>query len=142
MENNKKNEFIYVTAKIISIIPPDIDLKLDAIYNLEIQFSDSSNNTWIKPCTLKDFCFFREYIITYIPSIINLPFPQKNILSCLPFIGQNYDERNWDILLENKFILDNFFYIICQDKNLYTLIGFNSFFKKPIKENSSSNFSL
>ena len=38
MENNKKNEFNYVTAKIISIIPPDIKLNQDAIYNLEIQF--------------------------------------------------------------------------------------------------------
>ena len=142
MENNKKNEFNYVTAKIISIIPPDIKLNQDAIYNLEIQFSDSQNNKWVKSCTLNDLYFFREYIMTYIPSIINLPFPQKSILSYLPFIGHKYDERNWDILLENKFILDNFFCNICQDKNLYTLIGFNSFFKKPIKEKSISNISL
>ena len=43
---NILNEFNYVTAKIISIIPPDIKLNQDAIYNLEIQFSDSQNNKW------------------------------------------------------------------------------------------------
>ena len=46
MENNKKNEFNNITVKIISIIPPDIKLNQDAIYNLEIQFSDSQNNKW------------------------------------------------------------------------------------------------
>ena len=45
MENNKKNEFNNITVKIISI-PPDIKLNQDAIYNLEIQFSDSQNNKW------------------------------------------------------------------------------------------------
>jgi hypothetical protein len=139
MENNKKNEFNYVTAKIISIIPPDIKLNQDAIYNLEIQFSDSQNNKWIKSCTLNDLYFFREYIITYIPSIINIPFPQKSILSYLPFIGHKYDERNWDILLENKFLLDDFFSTICKDKEMYKLSEFIKFFSKPVKNRNSIN---
>ena len=141
-ENNSKNinpsskknyneEPELFSAVVETIIPIDDKLKNDAIYNIKIQSSLNCNDSWIKQCTLNELIKFRDYLITYIHSVINLPFPSKSLFRFLPYIGRKYDERNWDILLENKFLLDDFLFTICSDKEMYKLTGFISFFSKP-----------
>ena len=102
-------------AKVETIIPIDDKLNNNAIYNIKIRSSLNFDDSWIKSCTLDDLFNFREYLLKYTYSVINLPFPQKSWLRFLPYIGHKYDERNWDILLENKFLLDDFFSTICKD---------------------------
>ena len=126
-------------AKVETIIPIDDKLNNNAIYNIKITSSFNFNDSWIKSCTLDDLFNFREYLIKYTYSVINLPFPQKSWLRFLPYIGHKYDERNWDILLENKFLLDDFFITICKDKEMYKLSEFVKFFSKPVKNRNSIN---
>ena len=129
-------------AKVETIIPIDDKLNNDAIYNIKIRSSLNFDEFWIKSCTLDDLFNFREYLLKYTYSVINLPFPQKSWLRFLPYIGHKYDERNWDILLENKFLLDDFFITICKDKEMYKLSGFVSFFSKPVNKRNSINIFL
>ena len=89
-----------------TIIPIDDKLNNSAIYNIKIRSSLNCNDSWIKSCTLDDLFNFREYLLKYSHYVINLPFPKKSWMRFLPYIGHKYDERNWDILLENKFFLD------------------------------------
>ena len=127
-------------AKVETIIPIDDTLKNSAIYNIKIRSSLNFNDSWIKSCTLDDLFNFREYLLKYSSDVINLPFPQKSWMRFLPYIGHKYDERNWDILLENKFLLDDFFSSICKEKELYKLSEFISFFSKPVNKRNSNNF--
>lgn len=113
-----------VSAKIESIIPPRTKDEC-ALYNIKITYQDVNR---YKKCPLKEISEFRRYIIKYIPSVNNLPFPSPSIFSYLPFIGYKYTELNWDILIEYKFILDDFFNAICNDPELYKLSEFNKFF--------------
>ena len=129
-------------AKVETIIPIDDKLNNNAIYNIKIRSSLNFDDSWIKSCTLDDLFNFREYLLKYTYSVINLPFPQKSWLRFLPYIGHKYDERNWDILLENKFLLDDFFSTICKDKEMYKLSGFVSFFSKPVNKRNSINIFL
>ena len=129
-------------AKVETIIPIDDKLNNDAIYNIKIRSSLNFDEFWIKSCTLDDLFNFREYLLKYTYSVINLPFPQKSWMRFLPYIGHKYDERNWDILLENKFLLDDFFITICKDKEMYKLSGFVSFFSKPVNKRNSINIFL
>ena len=129
-------------AKVETIIPIDDKLNNDAIYNIKIRSSLNFDEFWIKSCTLDDLFHFREYLLKYTYSVINLPFPQKSWMRFLPYIGHKYDERNWDILLENKFLLDDFFITICKDKEMYKLSGFVSFFSKPVNKRNSINIFL
>ena len=126
-------------AKVETIIPIDGKINKNAIYNIKIRSSFNFNDFWIKSCTLDDLFNFREYLLKYTYSVINLPFPQKSWLRFLPYIGHKYDERNWDILLENKFLLDDFFSTICKDKDMYKLTEFIAFFSKPVKKRNSIN---
>ena len=126
-------------AKVETIIPIDDKLNNNAIYNIKIRSSSNFDDEWIKSCTLDDLFNFREYLLKYTYSVINLPFPQKSWLRFLPYIGHKYDERNWDILLENKFLLDDFFSTICKDKEMYKLSEFIKFFSKPVKNKNSIN---
>ena len=126
-------------AKVETIIPIDDNLNNNAIYNIKIRSSSNFDDEWIKSCTLDDLFNFREYLLKYTYSVINLPFPQKSWLRFLPYIGHKYDERNWDILLENKFLLDDFFSTICKDKEMYKLSEFIKFFSKPVKNRNSIN---
>ena len=126
-------------AKVETIIPIDDKLNNNAIYNIKIRSSSNFDDEWIKSCTLDDLFNFREYLLKYTYSVINLPFPQKSWLRFLPYIGHKYDERNWDILLENKFLLDDFFSTICKDKEMYKLSEFIKFFSKPVKNRNSIN---
>lgn len=119
---NGNHEFIIV--KIESIVPP-ID-NSNANYMLHIK--NSKQMSWIKQCTMEELTQFRNYITKYVPSVNNIPFPARKKMSYIPFIGKSYSEHNWDILLENKFILDNFFESICKDLNVYKLNGFAEFF--------------
>ena len=129
-------------AKVETIIPIDDKLNNSAIYNIKIRSSLNFDEFWIKSCTLDDLFNFREYLLKYTYSVINLPFPQKSWMRFLPYIGHKYDERNWDILLENKFLLDDFFCTICKDKEMYKLSGFMSFFSKPVNKRNSINIFL
>ena len=129
-------------AKVETIIPIDDKLNNNAIYNIKIRSSLNFDEFWIKSCTLDDLFNFREYLLKYTYSVINLPFPQKSWLRFLPYIGHKYDERNWDILLENKFLLDDFFSTICKDKEMYKLSEFVSFFSKPVNKRNSINIFL
>ena len=126
-------------AKVDTIIPIDDNLNNNAIYNIKIRSSLNFNDSWIKSCTLDDLFNFREYLLKYTYSVINLPFPQKSWMRFLPYIGHKYDERNWDILLENKFLLDDFFSTICKDKEMYKLSEFISFFSKPVNQRNTIN---
>ena len=126
-------------AKVETIIPIDDKLNNDAIYNIKIRSSLNFNDFWIKSCTLDELYDLREYLLKYVSSVINLPFPQKSWMRFLPYIGYKYDERNWDILLENKFLLDDFFSTICKDKEMYKLSEFISFFSKPVNQRNTIN---
>ena len=138
--NDDELELFY--AKVETIIPIDDKLNNNAIYNIKIRSSLNFDDSWIKSCTLDDLFNFREYLLKYTYSVINLPFPQKSWMRFLPYIGHKYDERNWDILLENKFLLDDFFITICKDKEMYKLSGFVSFFSKPVNKRNSINIFL
>ena len=128
--NEKEEEELYF-AKVDTIIPIDEKTTNNAKYNIKIKSSININDTWIKSYILDDLINFRNYLLKFDNSIINLPFPTKSILRFLPYIGYRYDERNWDILLENKFLLDDFLYTICKNKEMYKLSGFIDFFSKP-----------
>ena len=128
--NEKEEEELYF-AKVDTIIPIDEKITKNAKYNIKIKSSININDTWIKSYILDDLINFRNYLLKFDNSIINLPFPTKSILRFLPYIGYRYDERNWDILLENKFLLDDFLYTICKNKEMYKLSGFIDFFSKP-----------
>ena len=117
-------------------------MKNDAIYNIKIQSSLNCNDSWIKQYTLNDFIKFRDYLIKYVHSVINLPFPSKRLFRFLPYIGSKYDERKWYILLENKFFLDDFLSTICKDKEMYKLTRFVAFFSKPGERRSISSDSI
>ena len=127
-------------AKVDTIIPIDNKSNNKAIYNIKIRSSLNFNDFWIKSCTLDELFDLREYLLKYTYSVINLPFPQKSWMRFLPYIGHKYDERNWDILLENKFLLDDFFGTICKDKEMYKLSKFISFFSKPVNKKKSIIF--
>ena len=129
--NNEKEEEELYFAKVDTIIPIDEKITNNAKYNIKIKSSININDTWIKSYILDDLINFRNYLLKFDNSIINLPFPTKSILRFLPYIGYRYDERNWDILLENKFLLDDFLYTICKNKEMYKLSGFIDFFSKP-----------
>ena len=135
--SNEKEEELYF-AEVDTIIPIDEKIHNNAIYNIKIQSSFNINNTWIKSYTLNDLINFRNYLLKYSNSVINLPFPTKSILRFLPYIGYRYDERNWDILLENKFLLDDFLCTICKNKEMYKLSGFIDFFSKPSSKRNSN----
>ena len=128
--NEKEEEELYF-AKVDTIIPIDEKITNNAKYNIKIKSSININDTWIKSYILDDLINFRNYLLKFDNSIINLPFPTKSLLRFLPYIGYRYDERNWDILLENKFLLDDFLYTICKNKEMYKLSGFIDFFSKP-----------
>ena len=132
--------FNYINAEVSKIIPYDEINKKNAIYILEIYELKNKNNKWTKKYTLTEIENFRNYIIKYVPAVINLPFPYISLFSYLPFFGWKYDERNWDILLENKFILDNFFNTICQNKKIYILSEFNTFFYESTRFSIFNNF--
>ena len=136
----KENKFSFVFAKIKKIIPPDEINKKCAVYIIEMWEENNENNKWIKQYTLNELENFRNYIIKYVPSVNNLPFPYISWFSYLPYFGWKYDERNWDILLENKFILDNFFNTICQNKKIYILSEFNTFFYESTRFSLFNNF--
>ena len=139
--NNNDEEAELYFAEVETIIPIDEKFNNIAIYNIKIKSSLNFNDSWIKPCSLDDLINFRDYLLKFTYSVINLPFPRKSWLRFLPYIGQKYDERNWDILLENKFLLDDFFKTICKDKEMYKLSGFITFFSKPtITRNTISLF--
>ena len=136
--NNEESELYF--AEVETITPIDEKINNSAIYNIKIKSSLNFNDSWVKPYTLDDLIKFRNYLLKYASSVINLPFPEKSLFRFLPYIGQKYDERNWDILLENKFLLDDFFNTICKDKEMYKLSGFISFFSKPTINRNSSLF--
>ena len=144
--NNSNNSNINIDeeaelyfAEVETIIPIDEKYNNIAIYNIKIKSSLNFNDSWIKPCSLDDLIKFRDYLLKYTYSVINLPFPQKSWFRFLPYIGHKYDERNWDILLENKFLLDDFFKTICKDKEMYKLSIFINFFSKPATSRNTNN---
>ena len=129
--NSTNNEIELYFAMVETIIPVDEKINKKAIYNIKITSSLNYNDHWVKSYTLDDLIKFRNYLLKYASKVINLPFPQKSIFRFLPYIGQKYDERNWDVLLENKFYLDDFFETICKDREMYKLAEFINFFSKP-----------
>ena len=145
--NNSENSYsfdmdIYEETELFqaiveTIIPIDNKINNNAIYNIKIKSSKNFDESWTKSCTLDELINFREYLLKYANYVINYPFPGKSWLRFLPYFGHKYDERNWDILLENKFLLDDFFNTICKDKEMYKLSEFITFFSKPaIKGNN------
>lgn len=138
-DNSIKGDDILFHVKIEKITPPSKGIP-EALYHLCI--INSNDQKWYKECTLKELYLFRNNIIFYFPSVCNLPFPLKSFWSYLPLIGHKYDERNWDVLLENKFILDDFFKSICNDKELYKLTSFIKFFEAPHQRETFSSFNV
>ena len=138
----EESETEFYSAEVETIIPIDEKINNTAIYNIKINSSLNANDIWKKSCSLDNLIKFHDYLLKYTHSVINIPFPTKSLLRFIPFVGHKYDERNWDILLENKFLLDNFFSTICRDKEMYKLSGFISFFSKPpsLKRNSINLF--
>jgi hypothetical protein len=58
----------------------------------------------------------------------NIAFPNSSVLSYFPFIGKKYSDENNDILIEKKFVLDNFFREICEFNQFYKIDEFDKFF--------------
>ena len=136
--DTEESEAEFYSAEVETIVPIDEKINNTAIYNIKINSSLNAKDFWKKSCSLDNLIKFRDYLLKYTHSVINIPFPTKSLFRFIPCIEHKYDERNWDILLENKFLLDNFFSTICRDKEMYKLSGFISFFSKPpsLKRNS------
>jgi hypothetical protein len=58
----------------------------------------------------------------------NIAFPNLSVLSYIPFIGRKYSDENNNILIEKKFVLDNFFQEICEFNQIYKIDEFDKFF--------------
>ena len=63
-----------------------------------------------------------------LPELKNIPFPYDSVLSKIPFIGRFYSDENDDILIEKKFIIDNFFENLLEREEAYKTEEFNTFF--------------
>jgi hypothetical protein len=83
---------------------------------------------WFKTVTFDKIEAFRNYLIKFVNEIKDIPFPSKSLLSYLPIIGKSYSDDNNDILVEKKYILDNFLIEICNNQKVYKLEEFNNFF--------------
>lgn len=96
------------------------------IYKLFIKRNDDME--WFKDTTFEEIKKFRNYLLKFISEVKDIPFPIKSIYSYFPVIGSLYSDDNNDVLMEKKFILDNFFEQICLNTQSYKLEEFNNFF--------------
>ena len=74
--NNEETELYF--AEVETITPIDEKINNIAIYNIKIKSSLNFNDSWVKPYTLDDLIKFRNYLLKYASSVINLPFPEKS----------------------------------------------------------------
>lgn len=107
-----------------------IDIKKSgkSIYQYKIFCKRTDGLSWFKEVSFIDIVQFRNKIIELIPEMKNYPFPSESFLAKIPFIGRFYSDSNDDVLIEKKFILDNFFENLLEKEEVYRLDIFNDFF--------------
>lgn len=97
-------------------------------YKLYIKRNDESE--WFKEVLFEDIENFRNNLIKYFPNVKNIPFPNNSVLSYIPFIGKRFSDENNDVLIEKKYVLDNFFHEICEYNQSYKIDEFDKFFSE------------
>lgn len=121
----------YISATVDSIIQKDdpvVNGKSLYVYRLYIRRNDDCD--WYKECSFEEIEKFRNVLIKYFPNVKNIPFPSRSILSYIPFLSKVYGDENNDVLIEKKYILDNFFNEICEFSQSYKIEEFNKFFSE------------
>ena len=119
----------FITCTVHSIIQKDDPLKKGkTIYAYKLYIRRNDECEWYKECLFEEIEKFRNCLIKYIPNVKNIPFPSKNFFSYFPFLGKIYGDENNDVLIEKKFVLDNFFNEICEFNQCYKIDEFNKFF--------------
>jgi len=119
----------FITAVVDSIIQKDDPINQGkSIYSYKIYIRRNDDCEWFKECCFEDIEKFRNNLIKYFPNVKNIPFPSKNILSYIPFLGKIYGDENNDVLIEKKYVIDNFFNEICAFNQSYKIEEFNRFF--------------
>jgi len=121
----------YISAIVHNIIQKDdreIPGKTLYYYKLHIRRNDECE--WYKEVLFEEIEKFRNSLIKYFPNVKNIPFPQKSIFSYLPYIGKIYSDENNDVLIEKKYVLDNFFQVICEFSQSYKVHEFDKFFSE------------
>lgn len=114
-----------------SIIQKDDPLnKGKTIYSYRLYIRRNDDCDWYKECSFEDIEKFRNNLIKYFPNVKNIPFPSKSIFSYVPFLNKIYGDENNDILIEKKYVLDNFFNEICEYNQSYKVEEFNKFFSE------------
>lgn len=99
-----------------------------SIYTYKLYIKRNDELEWFKYTSFEEIEKFRNYIIKYVKEIKDIPFPTKSVLSYIPFIGKIYGDDNNDVLIEKKYILDNFFEEVCNNIQVYKLDEFDKFF--------------
>jgi hypothetical protein len=116
-----------MTCNITAIVP-----KLDGhgkkifLYKLFVKRNDEME--WYVTATFDKIEQFRNYAVRYVREVVNLPFPERNFLSYIPVLGKYYSDENNDVLIEKKYILDNFFIEMLKIQQVYKLDEFKKFF--------------
>jgi hypothetical protein len=121
-----------LNCSIHTIIQREDKIKNKSNFFYKIYLKRNDNLDWFIEATFEKIEEFRNYMIKYIPEVRDLPFPIKSIFSYFPLIGSLYSDSNNDVLIEKKFILDNFFKGICLNMKCYKLEEFNKFFSEQI----------
>ena len=98
------------------------------VYYYKLYIKRNDDLEWFKTVTFEKIELFRNYLLQYVKQMKDIPFPNRNILSYVPFIGKYYSDENNDVLIEKKYILDNFFLELCNIQQAYKLEEFNNFF--------------
>jgi hypothetical protein len=116
-----------ITCTVKTIIPKtDILGKKIYFYKLLVRRNDDVE--WFVTTTFDKIETFRYYAVKFVKEIVNIPFPRKHLLEYIPFIGKLYSDENYDILIEKKYILDNFFQELLKNQQVYKLDYFKRFF--------------
>lgn len=118
-----------INCSVHSIIQKeDPNNKTKSIYFYRLYIRRNDELEWYKEVTFEEIEKFRNYVCKYVEAARDLPFPSTSIFAYLPLVGSYYSDENNDVLVEKKFILDNFFEQICLNMQTYKLEEFNNFF--------------
>jgi hypothetical protein len=98
------------------------------IYYYKLFIKRNDELSYYKTTTFDKIKAFRNYIIKYVKEIVDIPFPQPSILAYIPIIGRAYSDDNNDVLIEKKYVLDNFFKEMLKNQQVYKLEEFKLFF--------------
>jgi hypothetical protein len=116
-----------MTCTVKTIIPKTDSIgKKIYFYKLLVKRNDELE--WFVTTTFDKIEQFRYYAVKYVKDVVNLPFPRKHLLEYIPFICKLYSDENYDVLIEKKYILDNFFQEMLKIQQVYKLDEFKKFY--------------